>query len=160
MSILLRSRLNASAEDYFMELNRKYGYIPENHQTAINLRMQFFSRYILEKNPSDYKTGVEKDWTYVARREYRYDVNARALLDAFAVADLACIARMFMVKKFIIWPFAPVFVLTYLYRSRALFIFHNKKLFDMCNVGEQYELGYARNVVLRKCNKLLEVEDF
>lgn len=124
------------------------------------MRTQFFSRYILEKNPSDYKTAVEKDWTYVARREYRYDVNVRAMCDAFALADAACIVRMFMVKKFVCWPFVPVFIATYLYRSRSLFIFHNKKLFDMCNVGEQYELGYARNVVLRKCNQLLDREDF
>jgi len=84
----------------------------------------------------------------------------RALCDAFAVGDAACIVRMLMVKKFIIWPFVPVFLCTYLYRSKALFIFHNKKLFDMCNVGEQYELGYGRNVILRKCNELLEREDF
>ena len=65
-----------------------------------------------------------------------------------------------MVKKMIWWPFAPVFALTYGYRSRYLFVFHNKKLFDMCNVGEQYEVGFARNVVLRQCNKLLDREDF
>ena len=65
-----------------------------------------------------------------------YDVNARAMADAFALADVACIVRMYMVKKFIAWPFVPVFLVTYLYRSRALFVFHNKKLFDMCNVGE------------------------
>lgn len=122
--------------------------------------MQFFTKYILEKTPSEYKSGVEKDWAYVARREYRYDVNVRALADAFAVADIVCILRMAMVKKFIMWPFVPVFIATYLYRSRSLFIFHNKKLFDMCNVGEQYELGYARNVVLRRSNSMLEREDF
>lgn len=160
MSILLRNRLSASAEDYFNDLWLRHGHIPENHQTAIQLRTQFFTRYILEKYPSDFKTSVEKDWSYVARREYRYDVNVRALCDAFALADIACIARMFMVKKFIIWPFVPVFLATYVYRSKALFIHHNKKLFDMCNVGEQYELGYGRNVVLRKCNELLDREDF
>ena len=160
MSILLRARLDASAEDYFNELHRVYGGVPENHQTAIQLRTQFFTRYILDKSPSDYKTAVEKDWAYVARREYRYDVNARAMCDAFAMADVACIARMYMLKKFVIWPFLPVFIGTYLYRSRSLFVFHSKKLFDMCNVGEQYELGYARNVVLRKCNELLDREDF
>lgn len=160
MSILVRHKLEAKAREYFDELYQNYGCIPENHQTAIALRMQFFSRYILEQSPSDYKTGIEKDWAYVARREYRYDVNVRALCDAFAVADLACIARMAMVKKFIFWPFIPVFVATYLYRSRSLFILHQKKLFDMCNVGEQYELGYARNVVLRRCNSLTDREDF
>ena len=98
--------------------------------------MQFFSHYILDARPSDFKTPVEKDWAYVARREYRYDVNVRSLCDAFAMGNLACVARMFMMKKFIMWPFIPVFVATYLYRSRSLFVFHSKKLFDMCNVGE------------------------
>ena len=158
--LLVRSKLSASQDDYFDELYRLHGCVPENHVTAINLRMQFFSKYILEKTPSEYKTGVEKDWAYVARREYRYDVNARSLADAFAMGNVLCMARMYMVKKFIIWPFLPAFIATYLYRSRALFIFHNKKLFDMCNVGEQYELGYARNVVLKRCNRLLDREDF
>jgi len=160
MSILLRAKLDASADDYFNDLYNRYGAIPDNHQAAIALRMQYFTRYILERRPGDYKTATEKDWAYVARREYRYDVNIRSLSDAFAVSLIACMARMYMVKKFIIWPFAPVFAATYLYRSRSLFVKHNKKLFDMCNVGEQYEIGYARNVVLRRCNALLDREDF
>lgn len=160
MSILLRAKLEASANDYFNDLYRRYGCIPPNHQTAITLRNAFFQKYILEKAPSDYKTAIEKDWSYVARREYRYDVNVRSLCDAYALGNAACIVRMFMVKKFVIWPFFPAFAMTYLYRSKSLFVFHNKKLFDMCNVGEQYELGYARNVVLRKCNELLDREDF
>jgi hypothetical protein len=160
MAILLRNKLEVSAEDYFNDLYIRYGCIPENHQAAVALRMQFFTRYVLERRPGDYKTNTEKDWSYVARREYRYDVNVRAMADAFALADIACMARMFMLKKFVIWPFVPVFVGTYLYRSRALFVKHNKKFFDMCNVGEQYELGYARNVVLRRCNNLIDREDF
>ena len=65
-----------------------------------------------------------------------------------------------MVKKFVMWPFFPVCLGTYLYRSRAQYYFFNKKYFDMSNVGEQYELGHARNVVLQKCNLLLDREDF
>ena len=160
MSFLLRSKLDATAEDYFNDLYRRYGCIPEAHQVAISLRMQFFTRYILERRPGDYRTATEKDWSYVARREYRYDVNARALADGFAVGLVACMVRMYMVKKFVMWPYLPVLVGTYLYRSKQLFVKHNKKFFDMCNVGKQYELGYARNVVLRKCNTLLDREDF
>jgi hypothetical protein len=136
MATLLRSKLTASADDYFNDLYERYGCIPENHQAAIQLRMQFFTRYVLERRPGDYKSATEKDWAYVARREYRYDVNVRSLADAFALANFSCIVRMFMVKKFVIWPFAPVFIATYLYRARALFVLHNKKFFDMCNVGE------------------------
>lgn len=160
MSILLRAKLDASSEDYFNDLNQRFGCIPENHQAAISLRMQYFTRYILERRPGDYRTATEKDWAYVARREYRYDVNVQAMVDAGALALVSCMARMFMVKKFIMWPFVPVFIGTYLYRSRSLFVRHNKKLFDMCNVGEQYEIGYARNVVLKKCNTLLDRVDF
>lgn len=65
-----------------------------------------------------------------------------------------------MTKRFVVWPFAPVFGLFYLFRLRETFILHNKKFFDMCNIGEQYELGYARLVVLKECNKLLDTEDF
>ena len=53
---------------------------------------------------------------------------------------------------------APVFGLVYFYRVNELFMIHSKKLFDMCNIGEQYEVGYARNVVLRECNNLLDRE--
>ena len=65
-----------------------------------------------------------------------------------------------MLKKFVVWPFVPVFVATYLYRQQDLFLFHNKKYFDMLNVGEQFEMGKERLEVLRKCNELLDREDF
>jgi len=103
---------------------------------AIDLRMQFFTKYVLDRRVNDYKTPVEKDWMYVARREYWYDVNVRAGADGAAAGLFASMLRMFMLKKFVWWPMAPVAVLTYVYRSRQLFAFHNKKLFDMCNVGE------------------------
>ena len=122
--------------------------------------MRFFTKYVLDRGVNDYKTPVEKDWMYVAKREYRYDVNVRAAADGAALGILACMGRMYMLKKFIWWPFAPVFAATYLYRQRQLFVFHNKKFFDMCNVGEQYEVGFARLAVLKRCNGLLDREDF
>ena len=70
------------------------------------------------------------------------------------------ILRQYMVKKFVMWPFFPFAIATFIYRQKELFRFYNKKYFDMINVGEQYELGYARNVVLRKVNLLLDREDF
>ena len=155
-----RARADAAAHDYFADLYRRHGGIPENHQLAIDLRMQYFEKYILNRRTNDFRTPVEKDWAYVAKREYRYDVNVRAASDASALGMVSCMARMFMVKKFVMWPFFPVAAATYLYRQRQLFVLHNKKFFDMCNVGEQYEIGFARNVVLRNCNTLLDREDF
>jgi hypothetical protein len=37
---------------------------------------------------------------------------------------------------------------------------HNKKIFDMCNVGEEFHFGNKRNEVLRECNRILDTEDF
>ena len=65
-----------------------------------------------------------------------------------------------MVKRFVVWPFLPTFILATMYRHKELFIFYNKKFFDMCNVGVQYEVGNARNNYLKECNKLIDVEDF
>lgn len=43
---------------------------------------------------------------------------------------------------------------------RSLLQKHNKKLFDMCNVGEDFHLGVKRNEVLGHCNRILDREDF
>ena len=160
MSLIVRAKADAQSEDYFDALYKHHGGIPAEHQTAIDLRMRFFTKYVLDRRVNDYKTPVEKDWMYVAKREYRYDVNLRAASDAAALGLVTCMGRMYMLKKMIWWPFAPVALATYLYRQRQLFVFHNKKLFDMCNVGEQYEVGFARLAVLKRCNALLDREDF
>ena len=160
MSIPIRNKQTAWANDYFDELYKQHGCIPPNHQMAIDLRMQYFNKYILDRAVNFYQTPVEKDWSYVARREYRYDVNVRAMCDGLAAGLTASMMRMFMLKKFVWWPFVPVLAFTYVYRARQLFVLHNQKLFDMCNVEEKYELGYARNTVLRTCNKLIDREDF
>ena len=116
MSLIVRAKANAQSEDYFDALYKHHGGIPAEHQTAIDLRMRFFTKYVLERRINDYKSPIEKDWMYVAKREYRYDVNVRAGSDALALGLTACMFRMFMVKKAIIWPFVPVAAATYLYR--------------------------------------------
>jgi hypothetical protein len=35
MSILLRAKIDAASTDYFNELQRNYGCVPENHQLAM-----------------------------------------------------------------------------------------------------------------------------
>jgi len=37
---------------------------------------------------------------------------------------------------------------------------HNKKLFDMCNLGDDFHLGTKRNEILQECNRILDREDF
>lgn len=65
-----------------------------------------------------------------------------------------------MIKKFVLWPLFPIGLFTFLYRHQDLFVMHNKKFFDMCNVGIQYEIGRERNEVLKQCNELIDAEDF
>lgn len=155
-----RNKYDAAQQDYLDQLYKNYGQIPANHQMAMQLRMQFFQKYVLDRRVSDYTSPTEKDWMYVARNEYYYDVHLRSGCDAAAAGLTAAMCRMFMVKKMIFWPIVPVALVVYTYRTNQLFAFYNKKFFDMCNVGEQYEVGFARNVVLRQCNKLLDREDF
>ena len=105
MSILVRKKLEASYNDYFNHLYKHYNGIPENHQTAINLRMLFFKTYILDRYPHEYRTPTERDWAYVARREYVYDCNVAPLLDGIAAGMASAMLRQVMVKKFVMWPF-------------------------------------------------------
>ena len=118
MSILYRAKQDASSEDYFDQLYKYHGGIQPNNQMAINLRMNFFTKYVLDRRVRDYKTAVEKDWMYIAQREYFYDVQVRSAADASAAGLTACIVRMAMVKKIIWWPMAPVALSVYMYRTR------------------------------------------
>jgi hypothetical protein len=118
MSILLRKKLEASYEDHFNHLYKTYGGIPEDHQAAMLLRMNFIQEKILDKLPHEYKTPTERDWAYVVRREYIYDCNIAPALDAVAAGFLGMIGRQVMVKKFVMWPFFPLAFFTYLYRSQ------------------------------------------
>ena len=136
MSILLRKKLEASYEDYFNHLYKVHGGIPENHMAAIIMRMNFTQNKILDRQPHEWKTPTERDWSYVIRREYIYDCNIMPMCHGITVGLLGMMARQVMVKRWVMWPFFPLFVGTYIYTSRQAFRFNNKKYFDMANLGE------------------------
>jgi len=46
--------------------------------------MMFIKTYILDRQPHEYRTPIERVWSYVVRREYIYDCNIRSALDATA----------------------------------------------------------------------------
>jgi len=52
------------------------------------------------------------------------------------MANVTLIWRIAMVKKFVWWPFPVVTTLGYWYWKPVFLQMHNKKFFDMCNVGE------------------------
>ena len=78
----------------------------------------------------------------------------------FVFGNIAWSASMFSRKRFVFWPLPAVWAVASAYFFPIFFQLHNKKLFDMCNVGEQYRLGAERNSVLRLCNKIQDTEDF
>ena len=66
--IIARRRYETKEKNYFNMLYEVYGQIPQNHLEAISLRQNFFRKWVLERDPTDYATDTEKDWSYVARR--------------------------------------------------------------------------------------------
>ena len=118
MSLIVRNKHIAYTQDYFDQLYKFHGCIPENHQMAIDMRMRFFERYVLNRRVNDYQSPEEKDWMYVARKEYFWDVNVRAAADGLAGGLVACMIRMSMLKKMIMWPMVPVATAIYLYRAK------------------------------------------
>lgn len=77
-----------------------------------------------------------------------------------ATANAVLMWRMYASKKMVWWPIPVVGTLGYFYFQPVFFQKVNKRLFDQCNVGEEYYLGKKRNEVLRKSNAILGTEDF
>ena len=98
--------------------------------------MLFIKSYILDRKPNEFRTPIERDWAYVVRREWVYDCNIGPCMDALAAGLCGMAVRQVMVKKFVMWPFFPLFIGTFFYRNKTQFMFNNKKYFDMVNVGE------------------------
>jgi hypothetical protein len=54
------------------------------------------------------------------------------------------------ISYFIIQPAYNIFYYSLLQK-------HSKKLFDMCNLGDEFYLGQKRSEVLQHCNHILNV---
>ena len=129
------------------------------YKEASRHRVQFLKDHIINFQTNFYKSQVERDWAYICKREYNYSVVLKSSFYSFFVANLVWSHRIFHAKKMVYWPLAITAVAYPFFRDHFLFKV-NKRLFDMCNVGEEYELGRARNEVLKICNELQNVEDF
>ena len=55
--------------------------------------MLFVKTYILNRQPHEYRTPIERDWSYVTRREFVYDCNIRPAVDAMAAGIVAMMLR-------------------------------------------------------------------
>ena len=96
---------------------------------------------MLSNDHSLYKTTVERDWGYIAKREYNWDVRYKSWGYGFFVGNIAWTTRIYMLKKFVFWPLPLVGTIASFYFQPVFLKKHSKKIFDMCNVGEQYYLG-------------------
>ncbi len=68
--------MSFSSRRYIRELEDwqyRRGYT-EDELRASELRKRFFTKFIASFDTSLYKTMVERDWAYIAKREYRWDV--------------------------------------------------------------------------------------
>lgn len=126
---------------------------------ADNLRMRFIHDWAVNGNLDLYKSEVERDWAYIVRREYRWIVQLRSWGDAAFVGSLFQCGAIFYAKKFVAWPLLAVPVVA-LARQQSNFRNTNRRLFEMLNIGSEFELGAERNRVLEECNRICERNDF
>ena len=78
---------------------------------------------------------------------------------AILLANIVLSWRIYINKSMVWWPMTLCFP-SYFAIKPLLLQKHNKKLFDMCNVGPDFHLGVKREEVLRECNRILDREDF
>ena len=126
---------------------------------AMRLRRAFVKTFIVDFDTTLYTTQVERDWAYIAKREYNYDVTLVSMGLAALTANAVLSYSIWRAKRMVWWPLL-VSVPAFFYFRHFEVKKHSKKLFDMCNVGEEYYLGQKRNEVLRRCNEILDTEDF
>lgn len=58
-------------EKELLEYKRGYN---QQELEASKLRKDFVKKFIVDFDTTLYKTQVERDWAYIAKREYRYEV--------------------------------------------------------------------------------------
>ena len=53
----------------------------------------FVRTYILDRQPHEFRSPIERDWAYVVRREWNYDCNMIAAADGAAAGIFASLLR-------------------------------------------------------------------
>jgi len=123
------------------------------------LRMNFISKWSLNSNIDLYKTDTERDWAYIVRREYRYNVNMGTFFGSLAAVSVLHSLAIWKNKKMVAWPYAFLPLVGFVVAPNV-FRWKSRRYFEMLNVGTEYELGAERNRVLEECNRLAHRADF
>lgn len=120
---------------------------------ADKLRMKFIKEWALKRNIDLYQTDAERDWAYIVRREYRYNVLYRAFFDGLFFGSVLQTLYTWQRKQV---QFKPLLVvpLIMLMRVPSLYKQHHRRYFETLNLGTEYELGAERNRILEECNRI------
>ena len=134
----------------------------DEQQTADNqstiLRVNFIKNWVVNSNLDLYRTDAEKDWAYIVRREFRA-IGFSALFKSLAVCSVLQAVDALVTKRVRFYSYALLPVFYFPFRS-SLLDENNKRLFDMLNLGTEYDLGAERNRVLEEVNRLSKRADF
>lgn len=125
---------------------------------AIELQLNFLTRWVVNANLDLYKTDQERDWAFVVRKELRY-LNRKALGEGFAISSALCFFYSASIKRISFVPLAltPLF---WYWSYYPLLEKNCRRLFSMLNVGTEFELGAERNRVLEECNQIARRADY
>lgn len=131
-------------------------------ETSLHQKVHYQFRYQSLQNSIRKRLGLycQKVFFIKKFREYNYDVVLKGVGYSALVGNVLLSWRIFVTKGMVWWPLVIAAPATYFYITPLLLQKHSKKLFDMCNVGEEFYLGRKRNEILRKCNQILDTEDF
>lgn len=147
-------------DEYFCQVKTEF---PPAEQERLDkqcniLRINFIKNWVLNANLDLYKTDTERDWAYIVRKEYRYIVK-KSIFEGIGIACLFQVLDTIRLRKvqFYAYLFVPAFAVFSYYRRIGT---ENRRLFEILNVGTEYELGAERNRVLEECNRIAKRNDF
>ncbi|OMJ82754.1 hypothetical protein SteCoe_16459 [Stentor coeruleus] len=137
--------------------------LPEHEQRAADkqctmLKLDFIRKWVVKGNLDLFKTEQERDWAYIVRKEYRYH-QKKAIGEGIAYTSLATVVYSLLIKQVSFKPLALFFVVTPFLVTPRLSK-DCRRMFEMLNVGTEYELGAERNRVLEECNRISKRADF
>jgi hypothetical protein len=125
---------------------------------ADEIKLNFIYKWVINANLDLYKTDTERDWAYIVRKEYRF-LKYPAILTALGISSFCTVLHSIYLSRisFKFYALAP-FIFYYSWTNSV----HKstRKLFEILNVGSEYELGAERNRILEETNNLTRREDF
>ncbi|OMJ79358.1 hypothetical protein SteCoe_20651 [Stentor coeruleus] len=149
-------------------MDDEYFYVPKTelpaHEQQIAdkqstmIKLDFIRKWVVKGNLDLFKTEQERDWAYIVRKEYLYH-QKKAIGEGIAYTSLATVVYSLLVRQVSFKPLALFFVITPFLVTPRLSK-DCRRMFEMLNVGTEYELGAERNRILEECNRISRRANF